>query len=505
MGVLSRGLFFRGAGQRSFRGLEALVIATLYVACTDPPNLGDDGSAGSAGKTGGSAGAGAKGGSSTGGTTGGSAGTTGGSGGENGGKAGAGAKGGSGGKGGSSTGGTGGGTSGTDQGGEAGMSAGMAGEGGATGGNAGEGGVGAVSGQGGAGEAGAGPIDACTKAAKSVGGKSIMYPPATTGVAQPSGTPGNLKVINWAGFKGAMSWTFDDNLSSMVTHYPDLAAVGVPLTFYLVCSTEGSNAVWHTAHAAGHELGNHTMNHCNINGSNCGFGSPPAGAFDPAQQLDQCTAQLKSEYGLDDVYSMAAPNGDTGWDAYAATRFLLNRGVSDSSGLLPNSGSDPFNLPCHISNGPDTGTPNSTNSQLAAGAGGFNEITDSMATSGVWKTILIHSFGGDNGYHEVQISEAVAALTYAKSKRDSGDVWVDTVSAIGAYWRAQKAVSSVTPVTSGGDITYSWTLPDHFPPNMYLRVTVDGGTVKQCGTELTWDDHGYYEIALDAGSVTISP
>ena len=61
------------------------------------------------------------------------------------------------------------------------------------------------------------------------------------------------------------------------------------------------------------------------------------------------------------------------------------------------------------------------------------------------------------------------------------------------------------PVTSGSDKVYSWTLPEHFPPGQYLRVTVTGGKVKQCGTELTWDDHGYYEIALDAGSVTISP
>ena len=54
-------------------------------------------------------------------------------------------------------------------------------------------------------------------------------------------------------------------------------------------------------------------------------------------------------------------------------------------------------------------------------------------------------------------------------------------------------------------MTYSWSLPAHFPPGQYLRVTVDGGTVKQCGTELPWNDHGYYEVALDAWSLTITP
>jgi len=293
----------------------------------------------------------------------------------------------------------------------------------------------------------------------------------------------------------------------MVTHYPDLAAVGVPLTFYLVCSTEGNNQVWHDAVAAGHELGNHTINHCNADGSSCAYGGTPA-VFDAGKQLDDCTAQLMSEYGLPAVYSMASPQGDTGWDTYAATRFLVNRGVWDNAGYLPNSNSDAFNLPCHISNGPDgdnTVYPTAGDSQLAAGTGGFNALTDSLATSGTWKTVLMHSFGGDYGYHKVQISEAVAAIQYSKDQEAAGNIWADTVTAIGAYWRAQKAVSSATPVTSGNDITYSWTLPDHFPPGKYLRVTVDGGTLTQCGTELTWDDHGYYEIALDAGSVTISP
>ena len=38
-----------------------------------------------------------------------------------------------------------------------------------------------------------------------------------------------------------------------------------------------------------------------------------------------------------------------------------------------------------------------------------------------------------------------------------------------------------------------------------MRVKVDGGTPSQRGTPLIWDSHPYYEIALDAGSVTLSP
>jgi hypothetical protein len=35
-------------------------------------------------------------------------------------------------------------------------------------------------------------------------------------------------------------------------------------------------------------------------------------------------------------------------------------------------------------------------------------------------------------------------------------------------------------------------------------VKVDGGSSTQSGTELVWDDHGYYEVALDAGTLTLS-
>jgi hypothetical protein len=48
-------------------------------------------------------------------------------------------------------------------------------------------------------------------------------------------------------------------------------------------------------------------------------------------------------------------------------------------------------------------------------------------------------------------------------------------------------------------------LPPNFPPGKYLRVTVDGGTLTQHGVSLPWVTHGYYEVALDAGSLTWSP
>ena len=76
---------------------------------------------------------------------------------------------------------------------------------------------------------------------------------------------------------------------------------------------------------------------------------------------------------------------------------------------------------------------------------------------------------------------------------------------VGAYWRARKLVSGLTPATAGNDRTWTWTLPDHFPPGRFLRVKVDGGTLTQGATTLPWNDHGYYEVALDAKTLTLGP
>jgi hypothetical protein len=128
----------------------------------------------------------------------------------------------------------------------------------------------------------------------------------------------------------------------------------------------------------------------------------------------------------------------------------------------------------------------------------------SARSAGGWTVLLVHGFTGtsDGAYQPVSITEFTSSVNQVKA---FGDMWLDTVLNIGAYWRAQKMLSSVTPTQSGSDLIYRWTLPAHFPANKYLRVKVTGGTLKQNGQVLNWDAHGYYEISLDAGSLTVSP
>ncbi len=367
-------------------------------------------------------------------------------------------------------------------------------EGSTTGGASGASGGGATSsgGAGGAGSGGSGGTGgggAGGSGATSSSAMSGLPVPATSGVAQPSGAPGGLEVVDWAGFKSALTYTFDDSQPSHIEHYDALEGAGVPLTFYINSSRNsetGFDATWTQAVQDGHEIGNHTAHHCNANLTNCsGTALASAGA-----EIDDCTSYITSHFGQEDVWTMASPYGDGGWNGYADDRFFLNRGVGGGT-IAPNGSTDPFNLPIHMALTNET-------------ANDFNGDIDSARSAGHWLIFLVHTISptSANWYNPVDISTVTGSISHAKSL---GDVWIDTTLQIGAYWRAQKVLSAVTPTTSGSDQTWSWTLPPHFPEGKYLRVTVTGGTVTQNGSALSWDDHGYFEIALDAGSVTVSP
>lgn len=435
------------------------------------------------------------------GTTGGTgnvAGSTAGRGGSSGGNAGAAGKGGSGATGGSavtggspgtggsvSTGGTGtGGSSGTGTGGS--VSTGGTGIGGSTGGSAGSSGgslpIGGSAGSDTGGGSGSGGASGSGGSSGSGGGggnppppSGLPVPPGDANQPRPSGTPADIQVINWAGFKGAVTYSFDDNNSTQIQRYPDMQALGVPFTFFLwTGKSEATNAVWATAKADGHELANHTQSH-QSNGS--------------GQDIDAAQSFIMQRFSLT-AYTMAAPNGAGVYTDLAKPRFMINRGVSNKI-IAPNDNTDPFTLPTYI---PPTG----------ASASAFNSEVDSARTAGGWRTMCIHGFqgGNDGAYQPVPFDQWKASVEHAK---ELGDVWIGTMEDIGAYWLGQKAFTNAMKTTAGADQTWTWDLPDNFPPGKFLRVKVAGGTLKQGGAEIAWHGNGYYEIALDAGSVTLSP
>ena len=303
-----------------------------------------------------------------------------------------------------------------------------------------------------------------------------------SGVPQPAGKPGGLRVLDWAGYRSALTYTFDDALRSQIENYPKLHATGVRMTFFLT-SAHQPNPAWTKIGKDGNELGNHTAHHCHADATGCGWGGY-AGSLEA--EYDICSDYLKKNYGVSVVWTTATPYGDTGYDEVAKTRFFLNRGVWRGQ-IAPEDNSDAFNLPIFGAAAGDT-------------AEKFNPAIESAHRSRNWLIFMFHSLGGDGGYAPVDVAEVIKSIDFARAQ---GDVWIDSMVNVGAYWAGLKAVDAARVKKSGDELTYTWTLPAHFPPHHFVRITVDGGAVRQKGKPVAWNPAGYYEIALDAGEVTV--
>ncbi len=345
-----------------------------------------------------------------------------------------------------------------------------------------------VAGQGGAGGGGAG----AGGAGRITSPVSGLPDPPTTGVAQPSGAAGGLTVLDWAGFKAAVSWTFDDSQPSQIAHYAELAAVGIPMTFYItiVNDTEYNyDTTWAQAVVDGNEIGNHTVHHCHADLTGCSSGTADATL---EQEIDDCTSYITQHYPAQGgVWTAASPYGDTRYDADDMTRFLVNRGVvSGMVGTGPYDFTDPYDLPIYLAQPMDT-------------AVNFSAQIDEAHKIGDWLIILVHTITPTDQvwYNPVAITDVTGAMSHGRSL---SDVWNDSVVHIAAYWRAQKMFAALTPAIAGGASTWTWTLPASFPPGQFLRVTATGGTLTQGAITLPWDAHGFYEVSLDAGTLTLS-
>ena len=345
------------------------------------------------------------------------------------------------------------------------------------------------------------PIAARSKPA-SVSARSGLPAPGAGGAARPAGAPGGLRVLDWAGFRAALSYTLDDAQPSHLEHYDALQATGVRMTFYVSNVTAaGAPAFWRRVVADGHELGNHTAHHCHASFgedpvlTGCAFGALPAEATVDSE-LDDVSAFITGVAGQRGVWTMASPYGDANWDAHAAHRFLANRDVFRGM-VAPGDATDPFHLPAYMPGPPEHGGIPATQAALDA-------VVDEARAGGKWAILVLHSLGptSQSWYGLLDVRELLGNVGRVKA---AGDVWADSVVNVAAYWRAQRLFAALVPAAADGRTTWRWELPARFPEGKFLRVRVDGGTLTQAGAEVPWDEHGYYEIALDARELTLAP
>ena len=322
----------------------------------------------------------------------------------------------------------------------------------------------------------------------------LPQPTIQTIIPRPAGTRANLNVLPWAGFRSAVSYTFDDSSPSQIENWPRIKAQHVRSTFYIVPNGSGQpgyEAAFKDMAAEGNELGNHTWHHCRS--AQVG-GADPAGCpggFSMEAELDKTNDYIKS-LGQSDVWTMAYPFGDTGYIDAVKPRFLLARGVFP--GLVgAGDNSNPYILPI-VGHAGDPTPPGGDDVAV------FNADLDRAGAEGKWLIFLFHTVLPSSSNWGA--GENVAAVTGSMEYAKSHDMWIDSVVNVGSYWIGQRLVENAAKTEAGGVTTWSWTLPSHFPAGRVLRVTVDGGTLSQGGRALAWDPHGYYEVSLDAGSLT---
>lgn len=236
------------------------------------------------------------------------------------------------------------------------------------------------------------------------------------------GWPGNRRA--------AISLSFDDSvLSHLENAFPVLQRWGVRGTFYVLPGEGGLFEKhldrWRALHAAGHELGNHTLSHpC----SREHRFTPPKHALEGwtieriEADIDGATRRLKELVpGLGPV-SFAYPCGEsfvgegpsrTSYVPSVARRFVVARGVG-------NTDNDPRTCDLHM-----------VHSWLVTGvsADAMIALIQPTVEAGRWGIFCFHGIGGD---HASVATEALEGLVrYLKERED--EIWVDTVYAVGSY------------------------------------------------------------------------
>lgn len=359
---------------------------------------------------------------------------------------------------------------------------------------------------------------------------SDLPPAGEGGVPAPTGTAGNLQVLDWAGFSSAISYTFDDARVSQAygTNYATLTAPGIPMTFYVSPREAAKNLeFWQGVAEDGNEIGNHTEDHCMVyedgtlvlnpdpskNEQGCAYRYGVSETTQTAMdEIDAANEYIQSEIGQDGVFTFASPNGDGDWAPFAAAAgMLMHRNVWSTY-----NSDDPFVPALDLAKqysvpgvwfGPVIEPGQSgTWGELGDTADVINGVIDDVREANGWSTFLFHRVtpapeDESDGCCAVPAAEIADSMEHLNAL---GDVWGGTAVDVAAYWIGQKLLSDATPTTQDGVTTWTWTLPPNFPPGKHVRVTVDGGTLSQGGQELAWDEHGYYEVALDAGELTLA-
>ncbi len=292
-----------------------------------------------------------------------------------------------------------------------------------------------------------------------------------------------LKVVPWNGHKAATSLTFDDgDPSHLDVVVPELNKRHLHGTFFLIANKIDRKDDWRKILGDGHEIGNHTLDHKHAN---------ELTPQDEEAQVVGAQNVLQKEFGIA-VYSFAYPFVEIspGLKAQVAKTDLLARGGYGANyDITPDQDLDWMNIPSQTTM---TAFPFST----------YQEWIDADFNKGGWLVWMIHGLEGTQwGWQPITKKIFGEILDDLQSK----DIWVGTFTEVGAYLRAQRAFEKSVVQKNDSSETWSWDIPDHFPPNVILKLRLEPGTntgnesfeIRQGDQKLSPDEKGLYSIRFD--------
>jgi len=293
-----------------------------------------------------------------------------------------------------------------------------------------------------------------------------------------------LKVVPWNGHKAATSLTFDDgdpiHLDVVI---PELNRRQLHGTFFLIANKIDRKDEWRQAIKAGHEIGNHTLDHLHAN---------TLTPKDENAQVVGAQNVLQKEFGVP-LYSFAYPFSEdsSGLKGWVEKTSFIARGGADALVSPQDKTLDWFNLPAKVT---------MSNLPFETYQNWINQDTQ----SGDWLIWMIHGIEGTPwGWEPISKKMFAQILDYLQSK----DIWIGTLSEVGSYLRAWQSFEAATIQVTGPEADYRWTVPDHCPINVQIKVCFAQGDppvqVWQNNRQVIPDARGNYAILFNQGALSL--